>query len=417
MRRTLGKLLSGIYSVVEGVSNAAGTGSSLVMDGSTNYLFAYTIGAMTGIIELVRTYCFQGATIRKKITDSESDPDADGDTLQPTTEISGKRKGAYLVIKYGFILSSLIVNYLSINLLYSEAKAWMRDLKDSENDPLAFLSEAEITLVLLYYILFDLPFMLTNEIPQTCKEISRIMGIPANSTPDYGVTFIIFKLAKPFAANKLFRTGYVRGLGSVADTIEHVAPLVIAVPPPWILKIANSSPIIAWGSAGLSASLFTLVFATILAQTYLFEGKFTEKNLDKIRHYSTSYLEIRDPWMNPRIARLFHYLLYLGGPLHGIGTGLDLLLTLRELKAPEALTYVASPATFLVAWMGNHHSEVRKAQSSLRKITKLSSAQNPHRLLSQHSRQGSTYQREISSINGEGGDDVLDSSLTLFNVF
>jgi hypothetical protein len=112
-----------------------------------------------------------------------------------------------------------------------------------------------------------------------------------------------------------------------------------------------------------------VISSTILAQTYLFEGKFIVKNLRSVASICGDETEEDKPWIHSKLAKWFHYLLYLGGPLHGIDTGLTISLALREMEVPDPAMVPLAISSFLIAWMGSHYSEVKESQSSLKKIT------------------------------------------------
>ncbi len=375
MKRILGKALSFFYSFVDGCSEAASAGSSILVstvDSSANltpanYIGPYAFGILTGIITFVTSYSFQGAEIRKRFSDTDEEEEIEYD---PIDEISRRRKSAYIFLKYSYIASAFVVDLLDVCLLYSASKAWIQDFKEDEDTPLTFISHTEGSLILLYYCLLDLPFILTTEVTQTCSQIRESFKISPEEAPDHLLIEKIKRLIRPLAINN-FRREVIRVSGSVADTIEHVTPLMLIIPPSWILRLSAEPAIISGGVLTAAALMVIGVTGTILTQTYLFEGWFSKKNLIEttIDDGDDSYEE-EEPWVNSTFSKAFHKLLYLGGPLHGIDIGLSILLTLRELEAPEALVYIASFSAFFIGWMGNHYSEVMESQENLKKITK-----------------------------------------------
>lgn len=337
---------------------------------------ALSIGVLAGLLEFLTVYCFQGAVIRKNNEEGAeaNSPEITDEELEaliveaaPCTRLS-----PYIVMKYTYIATGLVVDYLGVSLIYSATKAWIQDFSKPEGEdiPLSMITGGEAGLLLVYYMLFDLPFILTNEMPETCKEIRKLFSIKDHQMPVFDQAFSqkVLQVARPFAGSYFFRR-YVRITGSMTDTIEHVLPMLIIVPPSFILKFYNISPFVTLPTA-VCASLFILtVTGTILAQTYLFEGNFSENNLKNVANQFGEEIAEEEPWLQPELAKHFHRLLNLGGPLHGIDTALSLLLTLQEQKAHPAMTYTLSAASFLTSWIGNHYSEVKESQHSLNRVT------------------------------------------------
>lgn len=376
MREKFGKALRVLYASVEGISEAANTGSSILVSmtpsasniATKNYIISYALGALNGIITWVTNYNFQGAEIDKRFQPKVDDEDQDESDYDPVEEISRRRQSAYLALKYSYITSAIVCDLFDTGLLYSAVKAWIGNLKDNEDQPLAEITKTEGGLILAYYILFDLPMILNVEIPETCHKIRSSLKIPENKMPDAVALEKLYKLVRPVARNPFSRK-LIRTTGSIADTLEHVLPLVIIIPPSFILELAKGPTWIV-ALSGVTASLVVIsVSGTILAQTYLFEGKFCEENLKKIAADHNDEVEDDAPWVSPGFSKVFHKLLYLGGPLHGVDLWLSILLTLREIGTPEAGAQTLSVMAFLIGWLGNHFSEVQESQESLKKIT------------------------------------------------
>jgi hypothetical protein len=374
IRTTFGKILSFLYSTVEASSEAASTGSSILVSmapGSvtkSNSIIAYSFGILNGIVTWITSYSIQGVEIRRRFSDETTSEQNEAD-YDPIEEISRRRQSAYLSLKYGYIASALVVDFLDICLLYSAAKAWRQDLQDNGNQPLTFISHSEAALLFLYYCLFDLPFIFSIEIPQTCKQILESIGLSSENAPDHFIMEKLQNLIRPIARRNLCRKT-IRMTGSIADMGEHMLPLILIIPPSWILDLLKQPTFLIWGATAASALMLIVISSTILTQTYLFEGKICENNLEAIAEQFGDQLDEEVPWINPRLSKAFHKLLYFGGPLHGIDIWLSILLTLREVEAPEALIHITSLAAFFIGWMGNHYSEVMASQESLKRITK-----------------------------------------------
>ncbi|MBA2653886.1 MAG: hypothetical protein H0U71_02320 [Gammaproteobacteria bacterium] len=377
MRTFYARFLRITSSLAQGLADAAEMGTSLLMNRDatktltpSNYAVSYLFGILTGIVTGVTHYNFQGREIQKRITndqrrDSQTEEELAAIETQP---LSLKRKSSYLLIKYGYIGMAIIVDYLALSFLYSATKAWVQDLKEGDDTPLTFVSHSEGLAILLYYTLFDLPMVVTTGISQTCTGISNMMDVLPHEAPDKFVMKKLFSAVRPIAASNVCRK-LIRGSGTLTDTVEHVLPLIILIPPSVILSIMNSPAIIAWGAAGISLVVLGIVSGTILTQTYLFEGRFSEQNLRWIASKFGEELGDEAAWVSPRVANIFHKLLYLGGPLHGCDNGLSVSLTLKEVSAPASLIAITTPLFFGISWAGNHWSEVKESQDELEEIT------------------------------------------------
>lgn len=372
-----GYILSAVSSTFEGLGGGGSTASSILtldLPLSTRVAIAAVVGGFTGIVDAISNFCFQGAVVRENFSrKSSDDSENDLDYVEISDEISKKKKFNYFALKYGYSSFALVIAFFQLYLLCSATKAWVNDLVSEEDVPLSTLSHMENALLLTIFLIFDAPFILTNEIPQSCKEITKRFNISPDNLPDQFLLNKIKTIAMPFAKSSFIRK-FIRVAGSLSDTLEHVLPLIIIVPPSWVLSFINQPIMYTAGIGTATALMFTLISGTIYAQTYWFEGKYSEENLKNIAWEEILYFEEEIPWINSKFARLFHLLLYLGGPLHGIDASLTMALTLREFKAPPISYYIAGMLAFLIGWMNNHFSEVKESQESLRKNTKLTLA-------------------------------------------
>ena len=384
MKLSFGSIVSFAYSLGEASAEGANAGLSIHVSmnpnsksSKTNYAVSSTFGFLTWSIEFLSNYFFQGAEIRKRLSYDDLHGTQDQNELEILLEeeVSTKRKATYLGTKYLYIASTLAIDYLSICFVYSATKAWIQDFYDGEDKPLTFITHEEGVLILLADVALYMPFVMSNKITQTCKEMRKMFGIHPNQAPDKAMMRGFSTLVRPIAKNTISRK-YVRIAGSISDTMLHVTPLVIIIPPSWILEIASGPAVLAWGSLGVASLTVAIVASTILTQTYLFEGKFSEQNLQTVANQFGDQIDEETPWVPPIIAKIFHKLLYVGGPLHGFDTSLSYLLTLREFQAPNLVTNPIAFAGFIIAWLGNHYSEVKESQETLKKITKISAVSN-----------------------------------------
>jgi hypothetical protein len=359
-------LASSIESIAEGCNTLFSITSFQNPATSLTKAMALTIGLATGVIEWVTCYNFQGAEVQRHL-DGESVED-NHRFLVEFEEISRKRRIAYLSTRYGYMAFSLSVDYLANCLLYSATKAWIQDFQDGEDTPLSFISKGEAGAILVYFLLFDLPFILTGEMAQTLKEMRSQFHISYEQAPDRDMLDKIEQLMKPLAGNNFFRKT-IRVGGSLGDTIEHLTPLIIIVPPSWILAVINSPTIIAWATGALSATVLLTTTLTVLAQTYLFEGKFSENNLKAIAFDNTESVE-DTRWVPVPAAKIFHALLPFGAALHGVDTGFSLQIALRSWEAPEVAVYLTASTGALITYFFYLYSEVKESKESLKAITR-----------------------------------------------
>lgn len=368
MKGFFSKCASFIYAAGETTAEVFGTTLSINMLQKASSPVAYVAGGLTGAIRFATTYYFQGAEIRKRLSSQKHEEIDDEQFLANLANPSKKKQSAYLTLKYGYILSNIATGYLRTCLLYSASKAWLHSLINDEELPLTFISPLEGGCLALYYVLFNLPLKLTAEMPETCRGIRQLLQLSVEQVPDKRIMDTLFGAISPIAKLNSCRK-VIRVSGTIADTFEHMTPLVIIIPTPWLLDIASGPDWLAETALGVSSVTLLIITATVLAQTYLFEGSFSEKNLLKIASHSKLELDKEKPWLNRFVASIFHYFLYLGGPLHGVDTGLSILLALRELKAPSWATHSFAIVSLLIAWMGNHYSEVKESQAALEEIT------------------------------------------------
>lgn len=373
---TTGYIISSLSAVVDGLSEGCSTGLSIFTSLTETRLplhmkatIAATSGGVTSIIHAISNFCFQGSVTREIFSTKNELRGDDLEILYDDESISKKRKFSYLALKYGYCGFALVVVFFELFQLYSATKAFVNDLQKNEDIPVSDLTEIEIACLVIYYLFFDVPFILTNEITQSCKEITKRFNFAPDSLPDQSFLNLLKRIALPFAKSNFVRN-FIQLTGSFTDTIEHVLPLVIIIPVPWILNFASQPLIYTVGGATIAIIGLTIVSGTIFAQTYLFEGKYSEENLKNIAWASRLDNEVEERWINEKFANFFHTLLYLGGPLHGIDSGLSVTLSLREMKMHPAFIYLAGALAFSIGWLGNHYSEVKESQESLKKITK-----------------------------------------------
>jgi hypothetical protein len=405
-------ILRTIYMGVEALEAAADTGSSLLamQSNNNNNLFnnnstsnnstsdvftseqlaiACSGAVATGLVSAITIFFFQGSILQERLLNNAEKEEEE----QERPAISARTKYAYFAMRYLYMGSGLVIDFFRIVLLYSALNAWISDIRNEEETPLSFVSSPELFSLLLYYLLLDVPFMATNEMAETLKEMRKIFRINTKEVPDR-IMNCLLSVFKHCARSPLFQK-YVRIFGSLADTAEHITPLILFIPPEWVSQIANAPPSVAW-SVGVSASLpLALITTTIYLQTVLFEGNISEANLKKLANLfegemsennlksitnessnesedgSDSEIDNEARWLNPRIAKVLYTLLYLGGLTHGFDTAISFFLILKELGVLNEATWTVTLGAFLTAWAGSHFSEVRESQESLEKITRI----------------------------------------------
>ena len=330
----------------------------------------YLTSALTFLITFMTTFFFPGQIIRDRWSNKKSH-NHDQEEAEESQEIapmpvSTKHKWGYIIAKYSYSATIVPINFLDDNLLASAFKAWIQEFKEPGGNPLVPLSETEIILLSLYYISLDLPFFATNAMSQTCKEIQKRFGFNKANAPDRKIIDMLERCFKPLAKSTIFRK-YIRIGGSIADTLEHILPLIILIPPELILTIFNQwHPAAAYSVVTVSGLLLLAITFIILAQTYLFEGMVSEHTLQEA---TDAFIQKETPWVNPKFAKPFSFFLNLGSLLNGVGKGLTVFLTLKEKKVSDEIAWSAFAIFFFIAFTGHRYSEKEESQKELRAIT------------------------------------------------
>ncbi len=375
----LGKIASALFSLVESGTDALDTGLGLIVsfedpDKKVTPDFALDLAIVTGVavglVSFLTLYSFQGPFIRKFFgKEEEIAQEIDEEQIQPLLgPAPASRLIPYTLMKYAYLTATILSDPLANILMLSATKAWIQGFY-SENLPLAGLSHAEVGSVIAYYLLFDAPFSLTNEVPATWKEIRKLFSIEKHQIHVYDQAFTnkMKSLASLLVQYPFIRKS-IRLTGSIADTLEHIIPVILFIPPTAILDVLEM-PLYASVPIGIFSALFTLLISNIiLIQTFLFEGAFTKKNLEKIANVPHNDEE-EERWVPDLASKIAHYLLYFGAPIHGIDTALTVWLALKEKAVIPAITYSAAAATFIISSGGNWISEVRESQDELKNIT------------------------------------------------
>jgi hypothetical protein len=317
------------------------------------------------VITWASTYYIQGHEIRVRF--SKQDLDLEALPQDPVVITPARRRGI-LSAKYIYAGVSVLVGIKDVLFLYSATKGMVETLKTGEDVPLATLSTLDLAIAGFYFTAFKLPFILTVDVMKTWKEFKKDrLGITDGSDQDE-LMLQLQKLIHPLACSAHFRR-FVRISGSVADTFEHLlsVPLFAAVP---LRNYLNElSPSIAYPLGTGICLLYGGLAGIILTQTYLFEGAISDNNLKSIA-LNTDAIEEEKPWIDPTAAKVFHYLLYSGAPLHGIDSGLSIFLTLKENDVNEYAAGAAAILPILIAGTANYFSEVKESQANLERMTK-----------------------------------------------
>lgn len=370
------KVLPYLYTGTMFFSATASAGSTFVAalysklpSGRFTTPSAYALGMIVGVIEMINTHFFEVPVIRRYLSKYKLLEQDDETTLfNRQVSLTWKKKSTYLAIKYFYIPSAIMIDFFNLCLLVSAAKALAEDLGDGENVPLSNLTPPELAFITLYFASFDLPFVLTNKITQACREIRRQMNIPSERAPDAAFVDLFEKVIRPFAKLTLIRKS-VSILGSISDTGQHLAPLPLLIPASWLLTIANQPPLIAWSAGVGGACILLVIGGIVLAQTILFEGKFSETNLKKIA-WPNKRIEPAQRWVPKTIAKGFGYSMNVGGPLQGFGEAFAIVAALRELSLHPAVIASGGIVTFLIVTWAKHNSEVASSKDALLKITR-----------------------------------------------
>ncbi len=355
-------------AIVEGLNTTESLRYSVKPKKGTPYKIG--IGVLAAVIEFVTCYNFQGTAIEENASGVEHKDEEEGH--DPVAELSSFKKIAYPASRYGYCATSLIDDCGGILFLTSASVAYInRFYNPAADNVLVNLTPLQATLGILYFLKFDLPFILTGEMWETLKEMRKKIGVHPDQACDKAFIEKLQQLIRPLAKSNFFRK-YIRTTGAFADMLEHLIPFILFLEPEWILKlIASGAP----GAIVLAiiGILIILIAGTVFAQSFLFEGKFCEANLKSIAEKleaAAANMKKEEAWIPHTLARLFHVLLVcIAGPLHGVDTALTIFLTLKEFKSPMWATVPATLISFLIAWMGNHFSEVMESREELTKMT------------------------------------------------
>lgn len=365
LRERLGSWLRFGFSMNEAIVEGVNTTDSLLhsIKPKKGTPLKISIGIAAAVIEFVTCYNFQGKAIEKNAAGHEEEDEEN--RYDPVAELSYLKKFAYPASRYGYCVTSLADDCGGVLFLTSASIAYINRFYNPKADSvLVDLTSTQAVLGILYFLKFDLPFILTGEMWETLKEMRERMGISPEKAWDKPFIDKLQKLIKPLAESNFFRK-YVRTSGALGDMLEHLIPFILFIEPSWILALLEAG---AAGWSVLAGIILTIILiaGTVFAQSYLFEGKFCEANLKAIAGDHS----VSEPKIPHNLARLFQILLVaVAGPLHGVDTALSIFLTLKSFKSPMWATAPLTLGSFLIAWLGNHFSEVMESKEELAKMT------------------------------------------------
>lgn len=362
----LRKSFAGTAGMVEGFSTYGAILVNLNPSGRftrSNKAIAASLALINSIIEAVSCNNFQGKEIENYLKNREDVVEIEEDGEQ--RPISRKRKTLYLLTRYGFLIISLLSDLGANCLLYSASKASIHDLSNGNNELLSTISHWELGCIVGYFVLLDLPFILTGEMAQTLKEMREQFNIKERLAPDRAFVESLQTVMQPVAKSRVCRE-IIRVSGSAADTFEHILALLLSIPIFLFLKVASLSSI--WpfvvGTIGLFL-LFTLIQECYLT-TYWFEGGFVDQNLRAMANDDENYNNT--PWVSYTLAKIVYFLLPTVAFLHGIGDWLTMVLGGDESPIPSFIIHPLAFWVFCISTLAYFFTEVVTGRKALLRV-------------------------------------------------
>lgn len=321
-------------------------------------LLSFSIALIFALIAAYTAYKFQG----RKIIENTGQEDQEEKNLLPVVT---KRTTKSNLAELGYISFTSFLILLNNYFTIMAFKTWIEILDgDKPEHTIVPLNGLETLLVVLLTLMVDIPFNATNAMCAASEEIKKsITGSEANA--------LIYKMINPMTNNKI-STFWITRIGALSHTLNHTLGMLLCLPPKFILNAAKkpfSFFLFIVGSGILIFSLNTINFF----QTYLFEGKESERNLKKVADNDKTSLNTENKKIQlPRWRYiLFRNALYTQGPLHGFCDMMPVIFFLQRLLVHSSVKIGVTISTatfqFLASSLGNHFSEVKSAMNEIEK--------------------------------------------------
>jgi hypothetical protein len=280
-RDTSRRLLKFSFSISQFVSDSVSLGLALYIQFSSLPL-AISIGVISGILSAVTTWGFKGPVIDSCLGNPTIEPvSTHSRWYSPLTAkiICWLYTPARLIQEFGmnyFILDSIL--------------AWLKAFSQHHTLHLAMMSDPGLAGVVLYTLIFNVPFVLSNEIVETCQQIAIRAGL-APKPP------IIAALLYPLRCLRHF----ISSAGAAMHSVEHLLNLLLLIPPMWIVCLLQLTSVYQLIAIASVIAITGVLFLVHLVQTYFFEGRHTLINLITLE---------REPTESERTYKISHTLEY-----------------------------------------------------------------------------------------------------------
>lgn len=250
--------LKALYSASQFFSDGLSLGLSIYTQFNT-LPAALIIGTISGSLSAVTTWGFKGPVIDKSFGKDDSDKD----------EIWFSESTAKAACWF-YTLLRMVQEFGMNYFIFDSVLAFLSSLNQQKNLHLSAMSPLALLVLSAYTLMVNIPFILSNEIYETCGQIMEKAGVTgAIPTID---------LIRPLQYFK----NYISSVGAVTHSLEHLTNLILLIPPTWFLTLFQLTNIyMLLGAAGV-ATVAGILFFVHLVQTYFFEGRHTLMNLNAI---------------------------------------------------------------------------------------------------------------------------------------
>lgn len=336
------QLLKTTFSASQLMSDGLSLGLSIYTQ-FNNLPVAVIIGFTSGTLSALTTWGFKGPVIDKCF----GKPDADKEEIWLSPLTAKVCCWFYTVMR---IIQEFGMNYF----IFDSVLAWINSFYKHSELRLTAMSPQALLVLFTYTVFINLPFVLSNEIYETCEQIMAQAGITDEKPP---MAILIYPLR--------FFNAFISTVGAITHSLEHLTNLLLLIPPMWIVTLMQLASIyVSLGVAGL-ATAFGLLFLVHLVQTYFFEGRHAKLNLLSLDHDITSEEKVYKIHSDfEYYALLFsHTLLDTQSVFHAADDARFVLLSLMTMGYPQAAVLLGC-FQFIIVCLGIQFSSIYESKEA-----------------------------------------------------
>ena len=265
-------------------AEAAAAAATIAVSASEEFGYSDDIAIaslLSSLVVALTVFSFSGAATYRNLLHffMGDDDNATDEASTITTDPTWWSTAGYYTMHWSYVFIFLSYNWLSLYFLAGSTKTYFMPSQaivddSTEHHVYQSLSRNELIIVNALYVFVALPFIVTNRIWETSENLQQLFNVEDK------LAGVLKRLFAPLLSNRFFQQ-YVRYVGSLEHTLEHILPMFIVHMPATVFK--NLSQIGKQLAISISSFLSLVIGLPIFGETVLFDARESLENMQSVR--------------------------------------------------------------------------------------------------------------------------------------